>query len=92
MVKPIYLRKNIVFLDSVVEIYKHWNTAETLVSYSGTKSLAPEWCSILIFETFIKKSYFIYIKLYFCAVDNYRMVAFLLNSGFLTFTTIYLFS
>lgn len=48
VVKPIYLRKNIVFLDSVVEIYKHWNTAETLVSYSGTKSLAAEWCSILL--------------------------------------------
>jgi hypothetical protein len=48
VMKPIYLRKNIIFLDSVVEIYKHWNTAETLVSYSGTKSLVAEWCSFFL--------------------------------------------
>jgi hypothetical protein len=40
--KLIYLRENTVFLDgkvfSMVEIYKHWNTVETFVLYSGTKS------------------------------------------------------
>jgi hypothetical protein len=44
-----YLRKNFVFLGgkvfSMVEIYKHWNTVETFVSYSGTKSLVAERCS-----------------------------------------------
>jgi hypothetical protein len=48
VVKPIYLKKNIIFLDSIVEIYKHWNTVETLVSYSGTKSLVAEWCRVLL--------------------------------------------
>lgn len=47
VVKPIYLRNNTVLLDSVVEIYKHCNTVETLLSYSGTKSLVSEWCGIL---------------------------------------------
>jgi hypothetical protein len=41
-VKPVYLRKNIVFVDgkvfSMVEICKPWKTVETFVSYSGKKA------------------------------------------------------
>lgn len=44
VVKPVYLR----ILDNVIEIHKHWNTIETLVSYSGANNLVAEWCSILL--------------------------------------------
>jgi hypothetical protein len=37
-----------------------------------------------IFGTCIKISYFIFVKLYLCAVDNYRIVIFFLNSGVLS--------
>jgi len=40
----------------------------------------------VILKTFLKKSNFIIIKLYLCAADNYRILCFFLNSGFLTFT------
>jgi hypothetical protein len=42
----------IVMLDrsgfSVIEIFRHWKSLETLVSYSGPKRFVAEWCSILV--------------------------------------------
>ena len=44
----------------------------------------------VILKTFLKKSNFIFIKLFLCSVDNYRIICFFLNSRFLTFTKIYI--
>ena len=48
----LYLRKTIVLsygsVFSMIEIYKHWNAAETFLSFSGTNSLVAEQCTVLL--------------------------------------------